>query len=63
MSNLVTEETLWLRTPVVPRRVPMSTPVSALLFRAITTDVSGLMTVEAENAPSGPRDGESRSSY
>ena len=46
---------------MVPRRVPTSTPVSALLFRAITTDVSGLMTVEAENARSGPRDGERRS--
>ena len=62
MSNLVTEETLWLRTPMVPRRAPMSTPVSALL-RAITTYVSGLMTVEAENARSGPRDGERRSSH
>ena len=48
---------------MVPRRVPTSTPVSVLLFRTITTYVSGLMTVEAENARSGPRDGERRSSH
>ena len=63
MSNLVTEEKRWLRTPIFPRRVSTPTSVSALLFHAITTHVSGLTTVEAESAWFALCDGERRSSH